>query len=67
MKQLLIGTFFTGMALAQSCEMEDPLKIDCGFMGIDQTQCEAKGCCWKPTNQLGGTPWCFYASGKNPC
>jgi beta-amylase len=32
---------------------------DCGFVGINQQQCEAKGCCWKPSNQ-GNLPWCFY-------
>ncbi len=39
-------------------------------MGINQQQCETKGCCWRPTNldsQLGGTPWCFFPAGSNPC
>jgi len=39
-------------------------------MGINQQQCEGKGCCWRPTNsegQLGDIPWCFFPSGSNPC
>jgi glucoamylase len=40
-------------------------------MGINQAICEAKGCCWKPTNLEsnlgGGTPWCFFPAGSNPC
>lgn len=55
------------MALAQSCDLQDPQKVDCGFMGIDKAGCEAKNCCWRPVNELGGTPWCFYQSGDNPC
>lgn len=34
-------------------------KIDCGFLGIDQSGCEAKGCCWKEVN-VSGEPWCYY-------
>lgn len=41
-------------------------------MGINQQQCEGKGCCWKPANgeismQQGGTPWCFFPAGQSPC
>ena len=36
-------------------------KSDCGFVGIDQGGCEAKGCCWQPSNGASD-PWCFYKS-----
>ena len=67
MKQLLLAAFIVGAVIAQSCDLQDEQKVDCGFMGIDKTQCEGKGCCWKPANLVGDTPWCFYPSGQNPC
>merc|ERR1711879_987613 len=37
---------------------------DCGYVGIDQQQCEAKGCCWDAVNpNPGNLPWCFYSNG----
>lgn len=58
-------------AASQQCEMSESLRTDCGYMGINQALCEAKGCCWKPTNSLSqednGTPWCFFPAGQNPC
>ena len=39
-----------GLALIYSafsdCSVKDYDKQDCGFLGIDQYACEAKGCCW---------------------
>ena len=34
-----------------SCPLDlpGPNRIDCGFYGITQDQCLAKGCCWAPT------------------
>lgn len=57
---------------SQQCDLQDQQKVDCGYMGIDQSGCQAKGCCWKPvfdysSEKLQGTPWCFYPSGQNPC
>jgi glucoamylase len=35
-------------------------RVDCGFMGINQQQCESRGCCWVPVNpNPGNLPWCF--------
>ena len=35
-------------------------KMDCGFVGVDQPGCEAKGCCWVPVNpNPDNDPWCF--------
>ncbi|RKO86268.1 heme peroxidase [Blyttiomyces helicus] len=34
---------------------------DCGFVGIHQPQCEAKGCCWSPVSpNPKNIPWCFF-------
>lgn len=53
----------------QSCDMSQDLRTDCGYMGINQQQCEGKGCCWKPASEdaTNDIPWCFFPSGSNPC
>lgn len=36
-------------------------RLDCGYVGIDQTQCELKGdCCWSPAAAGSSEPWCFH-------
>jgi len=42
-----------------SCNVSDSGKRDCGYMGINSSQCQALGCCWSES-QTGGVPWCFY-------
>merc|ERR1711976_44925 len=42
-----------------SCNVPDSQKRDCGYMGVNQSQCEANGCCWAASN-TPGTPWCYY-------
>jgi len=41
-----------------SCDLTDEEKIDCGYQGIGQEGCEAKGCCWRPVEE--GKAWCFF-------
>ena len=36
-----------GLVLAQDCAGVSD-KVDCGYMGVDQQQCQDKGCCWQP-------------------
>jgi hypothetical protein len=36
-----------------NCNVE---RIDCGYMGVNQFQCEGAGCCWSPRPN---SPWCF--------
>ena len=31
--------------------------VDCGWPGILQSQCEGRGCCWRPGKD---NPWCHY-------
>jgi len=45
------------------CEMST--ETDCGYEGIDESECQAKGCCWKP-DVPKGTPWCVYPADPNP-
>lgn len=53
------------LALAAStasadCTNDSSQKVDCGYMGIDESGCEAKGCCWAAVD---GDPYCFYQEG----
>jgi len=31
---------------------------DCGYVGIDETECLSRACCWSPTSD--GSPWCYH-------
>jgi len=42
----------------------DSDKVDCGYFGITQEQCEGNGCCWKESN-IGGVPYCFHKVGES--
>lgn len=44
----------------QTCSLPGELREDCGYVGITQGQCEAKGCCWSPTSGGSNFPWCFF-------
>ena len=69
-KSWILVAVLVAMVASQSCEVSEGLRTDCGYMGIDQAKCEAKGCCWKPaglTEEENDTPWCFFPAGQNPC
>jgi glucoamylase len=45
-------------------------RLDCGFDGITESECEGKGCCWNPSasSEFGYTdnyPWCFFKAGHS--
>jgi len=68
---VLVGALFVGLAAAlpaDQCSVPDDQRKDCGFVGIDQGQCEQKGCCWKPAarNNVNDVPWCFYKGSPGP-
>jgi len=42
-----------------TCEVNPNERNDCGYYGINQNQCESKGCCWSPTD-VQNAPWCFF-------
>lgn len=52
------------VGVASDCAVSDSSKTDCGFLGVTQSQCESKGCCWAESS-TSGIPWCFYQSGYN--
>ncbi|KAI8069295.1 Six-hairpin glycosidase-like protein [Gongronella butleri] len=52
-------TSATATATASSCAVANSVRADCGYVGITQSICQSRNCCWSPTSD--GTPWCFYA------
>eukprot|EP01031_Cornospumella_fuschlensis_P026474 gene26474-31996_t len=60
LKLLFLGLLAEAVS-SSTCTVSDSAKVDCGYAGIDQSGCEAKGCCWSPAGQNSATPWCFYA------
>lgn len=45
------------------CSISD-VKYDCGYFGITQEQCEARFCCWRPSDNQEDN-WCFYKKGDS--
>eukprot|EP00054_Salpingoeca_dolichothecata_P003368 m.26619 g.26619 ORF g.26619 m.26619 type:complete len:532 (+) comp13794_c0_seq1:72-1667(+) len=64
---LLMLCVLCGLTHAQTCDVPNPNKQDCGYVGINQQQCEGKGCCWDPEGSGSSTPWCYFkGSGPSP-
>jgi len=53
------GSGSSGGSSSGSCSLSDSKKKECGYMGINQSQCEGSGCCWQESS-TNGTPWCFH-------
>lgn len=65
--KLLVLAAGAALAAAQNCTVNDGLKVDCGYVGINQQICQSKGCCWNPSG-TSGVPWCYYGAGtSNTC
>lgn len=62
MRSWLVVFLFFSSVLA-SCSVDEQLRNDCGFSGITQGQCEAKGCCWNPASS-SEYPWCFFPDSR---
>ena len=55
-------------AYGQQCNNAEYDRLDCGFVGIDQSGCESRGCCWiAVTPNPDNVPYCFYQKGDAPC
>jgi hypothetical protein len=54
--------------ILQSCDETDDQKHDCGFYGINVTQCQDKKCCWKPNPPPNPThiPDCYFPTNNPP-
>lgn len=42
----------------KKCNVPSGARAECGFSGIDDEECDAKGCCWEPAPG-SPDPWCF--------
>jgi len=62
-KAFAVGAAFACVS-ADQCDTPGSQRQDCGVLGTKQGQCEAKGCCWNPSND--GSPWCFHKGGPGP-
>eukprot|EP01129_Flabellula_baltica_P000376 TRINITY_DN1039_c0_g1_i1.p1 TRINITY_DN1039_c0_g1~~TRINITY_DN1039_c0_g1_i1.p1 ORF type:complete len:504 (+),score=104.61 TRINITY_DN1039_c0_g1_i1:109-1620(+) len=52
----------------KSCHVSNTSKIDCGYVGINENLCVAKGCCWYAIQpNPDGYPWCYYDSSEDEC
>ena len=78
--KFVLAALFAKASSAKDCSGKGG-KVDCGYSGINQSECEQKGCCWVPVetqnplflaigqeqSQPDDTPWCFNAgSGPGP-
>ncbi|XP_066915943.1 uncharacterized protein [Clytia hemisphaerica] len=43
------------------CTVPVSQRIDCGYCGITQGQCEAKRYCWRPLHPGSTGPWCYHS------
>lgn len=57
--------FFAPALWAIDCSVDVGDRVDCGYVGIDQSGCQNKGCCWNPAPSGSSAPWCFYQKGYN--
>jgi len=42
------------------CNVDQKARTDCGWLGIDEPGCQARGCCNDNTNPPHPAKWCFY-------
>ena len=47
---------------SDTCEVSSK-RVNCGWGGISEQQCKARGCCWD--NSVVGTVWCSYYKSGN--
>ncbi|XP_065915296.1 alpha-xylosidase BoGH31A-like isoform X1 [Dysidea avara] len=46
----------------QKCNVDPYQRIDCGYIGIHQFDCEGKGCCYDSGKISKGMPKCYYGT-----
>jgi glucoamylase len=70
-RNLILGSSLLtlGAFAGEECSVSNEEKVDCGYSGIDETQCVSKGCCWQPvmTSSTTSTPWCYQKAGAGSC
>ena len=44
----------------KECNLDQGLREDCGYFGIDEEGCYQRECCWGETS-TPGVPWCYHS------
>ena len=47
--------------LTPRCQAND--RVNCGYFGIGEGECEDRGCCWSPSS-ADELPWCYHEKGN---
>jgi glucoamylase len=66
LRELIILYALCQAAIAEECDLPDIEKLDCGYLGITQGECEISGCCWIP-DDTHGIPWCYRKRSEGSC
>lgn len=61
----LLSSVCVAFAVAD-CSVPDSSKVDCGYVGITESQCQASGCCYAQASN-SAIPWCFKQAGSGNC
>lgn len=62
-KSIILFTLLSiGYSTSSTCNVDNSIKTDCGYVGIQESDCVNKGCCWYAVNDGGSTPWCYYST-----
>lgn len=61
----LLSSVCVAFAVAD-CSVPDSSKVDCGYVGITESQCLASGCCYAQASN-SAIPWCFKQAGSGNC
>jgi len=59
MSSSILLYFTIAVVFSQYTCNKNATRGECGYYGIQQQECEQRGCCWNPTSQQG-QPWCFF-------
>ena len=61
---LITELFFFFPFNTESGSCQNPKeRWECGWLGIDQQTCEARGCCWDTSDP--NKPWCYVKPGTS--
>jgi len=61
----LLSSICVAFAVAD-CSVPGSSKVDCGYVGITESQCQASGCCYAQASN-SAIPWCFKQAGSGNC
>ena len=56
-------SYVLGSMAQNSCTVSESERIECGFVGITEDGCTARGCCWRRSD-TNNVPWCFQQNSE---